>query len=673
MRVEPPEEKSFGGFFVLNRRKIMLKNLKYKLLLFSILCILLNANMLFAGTVTLAWDVPTTNTDGTLLTDLAGYKVYYGTSSGSYNQSIDVGNVTTYTLNLTDGTTYYFTVIVYNTVRSESMYSNEACRTIGTTTCSGGGSGGGGNNLAGGDTSISGGGCGFVKDINGKGQKAKGEGLIIAMLFLLLLTFLKLKKQNILGGLFIMMNVKKSLPSLLSFSFALLLFSEPTISEAATYYVSNSGSATLAQCTNISTPCAVQTAFNNAVAGDIVYFRGGTYTMPAKNFSNTYHGYYEPAYSGIAGNPITFAAYPAETPVFNGTAGGSGDVSDYATIFGTWGRSYIVFDGFTLQADNGTKMARVHIGSDDSNVVSTNITIKNCSINGGSTLIPTQDNRETVRIDYANDVLIQRCKLYNARSTNGYQGINGIKSYGSNRVTIENNELYNTEGAIYLKSDTDSWVVRNNWLHDNQIGIYVTPYVTSRAHNATNHKFYNNVINNSSYSSIHVFGEAGSNADNMEVYSNTVYSILGGDSYISAHGIFLTEGANFRVYNNILQGVLSFGYGNYSIAESDYNQFGSPPFRVTTHIYFGTQSYTSLASWQATTDINGGLHPDTHSLASNPLFQNSSNTLTQLNDFTLANNSPSKGTGKGSVDMGANIASVGTGAKVPSSTNLKIQ
>ncbi len=37
----------------------------------------------FAGTITLAWDAPTTNTDGTPLTDLAGYKIYYGPTSGS--------------------------------------------------------------------------------------------------------------------------------------------------------------------------------------------------------------------------------------------------------------------------------------------------------------------------------------------------------------------------------------------------------------------------------------------------------------------------------------------------------------------------------------------------------------------------------------------------------------
>jgi hypothetical protein len=34
-------------------------------------------------TATLTWDAPTTNADGTPLTDLAGYRIYYGTTSGN--------------------------------------------------------------------------------------------------------------------------------------------------------------------------------------------------------------------------------------------------------------------------------------------------------------------------------------------------------------------------------------------------------------------------------------------------------------------------------------------------------------------------------------------------------------------------------------------------------------
>jgi hypothetical protein len=79
------------------------------------------------GVLNLSWVAPTTNADGTELTDLAGYKVYYGTSTGNYGTTpTDAGNVTTYTLTgLTKGTTYYIAVTAYDTSDNESDKSTE--------------------------------------------------------------------------------------------------------------------------------------------------------------------------------------------------------------------------------------------------------------------------------------------------------------------------------------------------------------------------------------------------------------------------------------------------------------------------------------------------------------------------------------------------------------------
>lgn len=93
--------------------------------------LLLGAGTAIAGTATLAWDAPTTNADGSPISGLAGYKIYYGISSGAYNQVIDVGNIETYEVNgLINGTTYYFAVTAYDTTSSESAYSNEVSKTI---------------------------------------------------------------------------------------------------------------------------------------------------------------------------------------------------------------------------------------------------------------------------------------------------------------------------------------------------------------------------------------------------------------------------------------------------------------------------------------------------------------------------------------------------------------
>ena len=66
--------------------------------------------------------------------NLAGYRIYYGISSGAYGNSIDVGmatqagELTTYSLtNLTKGQTYCIAVTAYNTSKNQSGFSNEVC------------------------------------------------------------------------------------------------------------------------------------------------------------------------------------------------------------------------------------------------------------------------------------------------------------------------------------------------------------------------------------------------------------------------------------------------------------------------------------------------------------------------------------------------------------------
>ena len=70
--------------------------------------LLLFAAPAIAGQAILSWDPPTTNADGSQLTDLGGYKVYYGTASGNYGSVIDAGNVLTYTVTGLSNGTFYF-------------------------------------------------------------------------------------------------------------------------------------------------------------------------------------------------------------------------------------------------------------------------------------------------------------------------------------------------------------------------------------------------------------------------------------------------------------------------------------------------------------------------------------------------------------------------------------
>ena len=63
--------------------------------------------------------------------DLAGYKVYSGTSSGRYGAPVDVGKITSYQFsNLKLGTTYYFAVRAYDVNGNESLLSSEVSKSI---------------------------------------------------------------------------------------------------------------------------------------------------------------------------------------------------------------------------------------------------------------------------------------------------------------------------------------------------------------------------------------------------------------------------------------------------------------------------------------------------------------------------------------------------------------
>jgi hypothetical protein len=84
------------------------------------------------GSVTLSWTPPTQNTDGTALTDLAGYNIYWGTTGGSYPNKATINNasVSTYVVeNLSPGT-YQFVATAFNAAGVESSYSGVAEKTV---------------------------------------------------------------------------------------------------------------------------------------------------------------------------------------------------------------------------------------------------------------------------------------------------------------------------------------------------------------------------------------------------------------------------------------------------------------------------------------------------------------------------------------------------------------
>ena len=75
------------------------------------------------GEVTLQWDA---NRE----LNVVGYQIHYGTSPGQYQESIDVGKVTKYTVTGLRSGTYYFSVKAYNSSSQESEFSQEISHEI---------------------------------------------------------------------------------------------------------------------------------------------------------------------------------------------------------------------------------------------------------------------------------------------------------------------------------------------------------------------------------------------------------------------------------------------------------------------------------------------------------------------------------------------------------------
>jgi len=84
------------------------------------------------GSMTLSWTPPTENEDGSVLTDLAGYKLYFGTASGRYTRQVRIDNpgLATYVVENLLPDTYYVVATAFNASGIESSYSNEAIKTV---------------------------------------------------------------------------------------------------------------------------------------------------------------------------------------------------------------------------------------------------------------------------------------------------------------------------------------------------------------------------------------------------------------------------------------------------------------------------------------------------------------------------------------------------------------
>jgi hypothetical protein len=84
------------------------------------------------GSATLSWEAPSSNTNGSALTDLAGYRIYYGINATDLSHTVEITSIgmQTYVIDDLGAGTWYFAITAVTSSGAESTPSNIVTKTV---------------------------------------------------------------------------------------------------------------------------------------------------------------------------------------------------------------------------------------------------------------------------------------------------------------------------------------------------------------------------------------------------------------------------------------------------------------------------------------------------------------------------------------------------------------
>ncbi len=212
----------------------------------------------------------------------------------------------------------------------------------------------------------------------------------------------------------------------------------------ANYYVSNSGSSGagtvgspwgLPDLTTGASPNAPGVALTTLVAGDTLYFRGGTYHVSGINDTNYFSTQIlSPTHSGTLSQPITLQPYPGEAVLF------IMDNSTTQPLFGTASPpvDYVRFLGLTVT---------VSINGPAFYIAGTGHEVAYCELVGQNHA--TTDNHDVINLHGALDCWLHHNNIHD--QTGDSINSSAIKIYDSGVLTIEDNYAHNCTSGMFLK------------------------------------------------------------------------------------------------------------------------------------------------------------------------------------------------------------------------------
>ena len=363
-----------------------------------------------------------------------------------------------------------------------------------------------------------------------------------------------------------------------------------------------------------------QNSSQAAQAGDTVIVRPGTYGTDQGTASRAIP-IYNPTNNGAPGQPITIRA--DGVVYLQSSTSGPGEA-----IIGTNGRQHIVWDGFTINEID------VRTVPDTGPVVvwqSDNVIVQNLNIRGKT--VDWGDNHNAIRIEYASNVLVRNNNIHQNRGGSNSMNGSAIMLYDSRDVVIEHNQIYDSQGGIFIKgayggTANHNIVIRFNWLRDLTFGI--SNGIVNDAGRGFGAKIYQNVIERTD-AAIAFIGYNGSSPANIDVVNNTIFE--------TNSAFFLkpdTSGYDDIVFYNNL--VVS---SNHGIQGEDITDVSNTNFSHNLYSDVGTLAriaYTnySMSGWRSSfnQDMTGSMESD-------PMFNN-----TATGDFRLRTGSPAIGAGQ---------------------------
>ncbi len=359
------------------------------------------------------------------------------------------------------------------------------------------------------------------------------------------------------------------------------------------------------------TPVTPQTAMSRAVAGDTIFFRGGTggnysITPIDRNYQTPF---LNPSNSGTSGSPITFRNYPEETPIIvNAARDCSSTAADRCMnpVMGASGRDWIVIDGFQFGntqswSNEGYTAVRFEASR---NCTVQNSVFKNLNNMSG----PTYANPASVMIhgdgSYNVNTSVRNCYFTGGINSPGNR-FNTIITYATTGTLIENVTIENAGAGINFKDGAVHSTVRFSFFRT----ISTDDYTHIKLAAQQDHPW--NVVN--IYQNVFLVASTANGAIGphntgaiLNIYNNVFYG-PGAKSGYQEQEAPNVSGVSF--WNNVFARFSTHhgfqlsnrpAYCNYNIYDSS-STFSS---------IAGGTNYSTFSSWQsAGYDANGAREP----------------------------------------------------------------